>query len=270
MRLAGNGVGSRDRAPRLRRHLFDQHAEDFDEILVARLGYDVPALARTWSVRPAGAVPHARPRLRHRARRRRHSQTSRRRSPASTSPKASWRQRRRGVYSGLYVGEAVTFLAGWDEEPFALVVATDVWPYLGDLAPFAAAAALCLRPGGSLVASSERGTADFAVTATQRFCPRHPRTRPASLTAAGFAVAAVGGHHRARTRRACRWPATGARPYRARSGARATPILRWRPSLRRSRPTDANVRKAEPVDGIMTNSLAHSFRSGSPPDRTAR
>lgn len=95
----------------------------------------------------------------------------------------------RGVYHDLYVGEAVAFLAEWDERPFDLAVAADVWPYLGDLAPFARAAARCIAPGGLLVASTERAESGWRVTPTQRFAHATGYVH-ATLAAAGFAVLA--------------------------------------------------------------------------------
>jgi predicted TPR repeat methyltransferase len=70
------------------------------------------------------------------------------------------------------------------------VVATDVWPYLGDLAPFAAAAARCIVPGGHLVASTERAGAGWRVTGTQRFAHAPDYVR-ATLAAAGLETLAV-------------------------------------------------------------------------------
>lgn len=171
MRLAGHGLATPDTAPAAYvATLFEQHAQSFDDILVERLGYDVPAMAR----RLVGM--HATPPLRILDL-----------GCGTGLAGAAFADiageivgidlaegmlalaDERGVYDDLYVGEAVDFMAGWDEDPFDLVVAADVWPYIGDLAPFAAAAATCLRPQGWLVASSERGADDFAVTRTQRF-----------------------------------------------------------------------------------------------------
>ncbi|ORE96384.1 methyltransferase [Stappia sp. 22II-S9-Z10] len=171
MRLARYGRATPKAAPpSYVATLFGQHAEEFDDILVGDLGYDVPAIAR----RLAG--PYVNP-------------------PArmldlgcgtglagvafkdvaigivgvDLAEEMLDMTDERGVYQDLYVGEAVNFLAEWDESPFDLIVATDVWPYLGDLKPFAAAARPCLTPGGLLVASTERAESGWRVTDTQRF-----------------------------------------------------------------------------------------------------
>lgn len=192
MRLAGFGLAAPQTAPPAYvATLFEQHAEDFDEILVARLGYDVPALAR----RLVGAHLAAPLRILDLG-------CGTGLAGVAFADMASdivgvdlaegmlAMADDRGVYGDLYVGEAVGFMEGWDEDPFDLVVAADVWPYLGDLAPFAAAAAGCLAPGGSLVASSERRAEGWGVTATQRFSHSTGYIER-TLGAAGFAVDAV-------------------------------------------------------------------------------
>lgn len=192
MRLAGHGLARPGTAPPAYvATLFEQNAEAFDEILVDRLGYDVPALAR----RLAGAHLEAPQRLLDLG-------CGTGLVGVAFADMASdivgvdlaegmlALADERGVYGDLYVGEAVAFMADWDETPFDLVVAADVWPYLGDLAPFAAAAAACLAPGGCIIASSERGTADFAVTPTQRFAHSTGYVREV-LEVAGFDVLAV-------------------------------------------------------------------------------
>lgn len=191
MRLAKYGLAAPTTAPpSYVATLFGQHAEAFDRILVDDLGYDVPAAAR----RLAG--PYVTP-------------------PARMLDlgcgtglagvafadlaadivgvdlaEAMLEQTdARGLYGDLYVAEAVAFLAEWDEAPFDLIVATDVWPYLGDLTAFAAAAARCLTPGGLLVASTERAEQGWRVTDTQRFA-HAPTYIHSTHAAAGFQVIA--------------------------------------------------------------------------------
>nr|WP_255720677.1 methyltransferase domain-containing protein [Acuticoccus kalidii] len=189
MRLAAYGLATPDRAPPAYvATLFDQHAEVFDDVLVSRLGYDVPALARAL-VGPFVSHPvrmvdlgcgtglsgetfadiagHA--------------------IGVDLAETMLAMADERDVYQDLYIAEAVDFLETWDEAPFELIVATDVWPYLGDLAPFAAAAAKALTPGGLLVASTERGEAGWSVTKTQRFAHAGAYVE-ATLAAAGFEV----------------------------------------------------------------------------------
>jgi predicted TPR repeat methyltransferase len=192
LRLAAHGLASPDRAPPAYvSTLFDQHAEVFDAILVDALGYDVPAVAR----RLAG--PHV-------------GKGARILDVGCGTGLAGLAfadlagtivgvdiaelmldmADERGVYADLYVAEAVNFLQEWDEAPFDLVVATDVWPYLGDLAPFAAAAADCVVPGGHLVASTERAPRGWRITGTQRFAHAADYVR-ATLANAGFDVLSV-------------------------------------------------------------------------------
>ena len=191
MRLAAFGLAAPQRAPAAYvATLFGQHADTFDEVLVDRLGYDVPRLAR------ALVEGHGEPPMRMLdlgcgtglagA------------AFADIAPdiigvdlaeEMLGLADDRGVYGDLYVADAVDFMAEWDEDPFDLIVAADVWPYLGDLAPFCAAAAgvNCLTPGGLLVASSERCESGWRVTATQRFA-HAPDYLAGTLDAAGFTL----------------------------------------------------------------------------------
>ncbi|GAB5375055.1 MAG: class I SAM-dependent methyltransferase [Acuticoccus sp.] len=200
MRLAGHGLAAPQTAPPAYvATLFEQHADAFDEILVTRLGYDVPALARR--LVDAHPPPHPAPAgalrildlgcgtgLAGVA----FSDLSCHITGLDLAEGMLALADERGVYTDLYVGEAVAFMAGWDEVPFDLVIAADVWPYLGELEPFASAASHCLAAGGRLVASSERAApgATFAVTPTQRFAHGTDYVRRV-LGAAGFAIDAT-------------------------------------------------------------------------------
>lgn len=187
LRLAALGLATPAAAPPAYvATLFDQHADSFDTILVGKLGYDVPALARALVGRHAAgpfrmldlgcgtglagaAFADVAPEI----------------VGVDLSEAILVHADERAVYADLYVGEAVAFMDGWDEAPFSLIVATDVWPYLGDLAPFARAAAAALEPGGLLVASSERRDEGWGVTPTQRFSHATDYLRE-TLAAAGF------------------------------------------------------------------------------------
>lgn len=171
MCLAALGLATPDKAPPAYvASLFDQHAEVFDAVLVDALGYRVPTLARRLVGRHV--APGARildlgcgTGLAGVA----FADLAAETVGVDIAPNMLEIADERGVYDSLYVGDAVRFLEEWDEAPFDLIVATDVWPYLGDLAPFARAAARCLAPGGHLVASTERAEDGWRVNAGHRF-----------------------------------------------------------------------------------------------------
>ena len=172
VRLAALGAAEApDRAPPAYvETLFDQHAEAFDEILVDRLGYDVPAALtallrdlapaeRGLSVLDLGcgtglmglALGDLAGHL----------------TGVDLSEGMLERADARGLYDQLYVGDAVAFLeAPADDDdgevtgPWALICAADVAPYLGDLTPLIRAAAANLTPGGRLALSTETAEAD--------------------------------------------------------------------------------------------------------------
>lgn len=168
--------------------LFDQTADAFDDILVRQLGYDVPRLARTLAgghiagphrmldlgcgtglagVAFADLAPDI--------------------IGVDLAQDMLSHAHDRGVYGDLYVGEAVAFMQTWDEAPFSLIVATDVWPYIGNLAPFLDASRTALTPDGWLIASSERTQTHWTVTNTQRFA-HAPSYVTTALAKAGFAL----------------------------------------------------------------------------------
>src|SRR5690606_13784422 len=61
----------------------------------------------------------------------------------------------REVYDELYVGEATRFLEEEDSGAWDLICATDVMPYIGDLAPIVSAASSALAGGGYMAFSTE-------------------------------------------------------------------------------------------------------------------
>src|SRR5690606_31307327 len=99
----------------------------------------------------------------------------------------------RDVYDELYVGEVVQFLEEEDGEPFDLVTATDVLPYLGELGPLFAAAAAVIEPGGHLAFSTESlpeeqfGGRGWVVGPHQRYAHRLDYVAR-ELAAAGLAL----------------------------------------------------------------------------------
>lgn len=70
------------------------------------------------------------------------------------SPRMLARARERGLYDRLIEGDIVRILAAWNAN-FDLVVAADVFVYIGDLEAVVASAARVLRPGGWLAFSVE-------------------------------------------------------------------------------------------------------------------
>lgn len=171
MRLAALGLETPDKAPPAYvASLFDQHAEVFDAVLVDALGYRVPTLARRLAAQHV--APGARvldlgcgTGLAGIA----FADLAAEIVGVDIAPGMLELAHERGVYDTLYSGEAVHFLEEWDEGVFDLILATDVWPYLGDLAPFCAAAARCLAPAGHLIASTERADQGWRVNAGHRF-----------------------------------------------------------------------------------------------------
>ncbi len=195
VRLASLGMaGPPPRAPRAYvETLFDQTAEVFDEVLVDHLGYSVPeqmrqcleageahAFARMLDLGcGTGLVGVA---LR---------EMAREIIGVDLSENMLAHAFEREVYDDLYVGEAVQFLEEEDGEPFDLITAADVMPYLGDLAPLFAAAAPVLHAGGLLIFSTETladhqfGDRDWTVGPHQRFAHRLDYV-VRELTGAGF------------------------------------------------------------------------------------
>ncbi|MEX3007799.1 methyltransferase domain-containing protein [Hoeflea sp. TYP-13] len=142
--------------------LFDQHADDFDDILVNQLRYCVPLLLREQLRTHAdGAFNRvldlgcgtglAGVALK---------DCAKHITGVDLSERIVELAYDREVYDDLYVGEAVGFLREFEEEENAnprwdLIVATDVFPYLGDAGPFVTAAAARLNRDGLLGFSTE-------------------------------------------------------------------------------------------------------------------
>ncbi len=174
--------------------LFDQHAEAFEDILVRQLGYGVPALmaARLAEIAPGpyqrvidlgcgtGLAGEA---LRDRA-------TTLIGVDLSEGMIETCFDK--GIYDDLYIGEAVGFLGDFDEEePFDLIVAADVLPYLGGLDALFSGVAARLAPGGIFGFSTETlseatfAGRDFMVGPHQRFHHRETYLQD-RLTAHGY------------------------------------------------------------------------------------
>ncbi len=109
------------------------------------------------------------------------------------SPGMIERARRTKLYDALAVGDIVAFLAAEPEAHADLVVAADVFVYLGDLAPVFAAIARALQPDGlaAFTVEAEAGQ-NFGLGATLRY--RHSRCYvERTLHSAGLAPLSIGG-----------------------------------------------------------------------------
>ena len=175
--------------------LFDQHADVFDDILVGDLGYCVPLIVperlsalgydRFERMLDLGCGTG----LTGEAMRARAGTII----GVDLSEAILGVADERGSYDELYLGEAVSFIAGWDEAPFDLITATDVLPYLGVLGPMFTAIGRGLNAGGVFVFSTETlddqafGERDWKVGPHQRFHHRASYIE-ASLVAAGLSL----------------------------------------------------------------------------------
>ncbi|WP_046120712.1 class I SAM-dependent DNA methyltransferase [Ensifer aridi] len=175
--------------------LFDQHAEVFDNVLVDQLDYCVPLLVRQ-RIQALGLGPFKRVldlgcgtgltggALRDMA----EDITG-----VDLSENMVEIAHEKDLYETLYVAEAVDFLDDNDDEPFDLIVATDVLPYIGALEPLFFGAVDNLVPGGLLIFSSETLPAEafagrgYVVGPHQRFAHSETYLRD-RLTATGFEV----------------------------------------------------------------------------------
>lgn len=159
VRLAAIGRGAvPDKAPDAYvATLFDQCADEFDDILVEQLGYAVPMMLRE-RIALLGIGPWQRlldlgcgtgltgVSL---------ADMAGEITGVDLSEELLAQADERGVYGDLYVGEATGFLEDAEDGPWDLVTATDVLPYLGALEAFFAGAARCTSPGGVLCVSTE-------------------------------------------------------------------------------------------------------------------
>lgn len=137
--------------------LFDQHADAFEDILVERLGYSVPLQLRQALIEVApgpygrildlgcgtglsgGALRDMGKHL----------------TGVDLSEGMVEIAFDKEIYEELYVGEVVDFLDTAEFAPWDLIVATDVLPYMGDLAAFFAGAGARSTDDGVFAFSSE-------------------------------------------------------------------------------------------------------------------
>ncbi len=178
--------------------LFDQHAEAFEDILVEQLGYAVPMMVRqrlqTLNLGPfkrlldlgcgTGLTGEA---LRDMA----EDITG-----IDISENMVEIAHEKDLYETLYVAEVEDFLEDNDDEPFDIITATDVLPYLGALEPLFFGAAENLNAGGLLIFSSETLPEEimagrpYMVGPHQRFAHSETYVRE-RLAATGFEVVEV-------------------------------------------------------------------------------
>lgn len=201
IRLAAMGFGAMPEAMPVAyvATLFDQHADDFDDILVDQLGYRVPAQLRQ-ALRDTGVELLDRvldlgcgTGLSGRALR----DCAAHLTGVDLSERIVELAFDRDVYDELYVGEAVTFLREFEDEGpdkchWDLIVATDVFPYLGRVEPIVSAAASRLTEGGYFGFSTESmpESGPYAVGPNRRFVHAEAYIRQ-TLENTGFAVVAM-------------------------------------------------------------------------------
>nr|WP_180355843.1 methyltransferase [Rhizobium smilacinae] len=171
--------------------LFDQHAESFEDILVEQLGYAVPVLVRQ-RLQELKLGPFKRM-LDLGCGTGLTGGTLRDMVDDITGLDISENMvelaHEKDLYETLYVAEVEDFLEDNDDEPFDLVTATDVLPYLGALEPLFFGASENMVAGGLFIFSSETlpetDARTYAVGPHQRFLhsPAYIRAR---LAETGF------------------------------------------------------------------------------------
>ncbi|MDH4438889.1 MAG: methyltransferase domain-containing protein [Rhizobium sp.] len=178
--------------------LFDQHAEAFEDILVEQLGYTVPMMVRqrlqSLNLGPfqrlldlgcgtgltGGALRDMVADI----------------TGIDISENMVEIAHEKDLYETLYVAEIEDFLEDNDDEPFDIVTATDVLPYLGALEPLFFGAAENMVSGGIFVFSSETAGEEtlagrpFIVGPHQRFLHAEAYVRE-RLTATGFELVEI-------------------------------------------------------------------------------
>jgi predicted TPR repeat methyltransferase len=181
-------------------HVFDSYAETFEAHLVRGLSYRVPGLVRNELMKVRSDADPLRPNA---AKLRildigcgtglggvMTYDVASYLKGVDLSPKMIAEARAKNIYHDLVVGEIVEVMKA-DPNSYDIVVAADVFVYLGDLMPVLTAARERLVPGGYLIFSVERvpGTA-FSLQPTGRFAHSGDYL-VRSLTAAQFSVSAL-------------------------------------------------------------------------------
>ena len=177
--------------------LFDQHAEAFEDILVEQLGYVVPVMVRQ-RLQALELGPFKRM-LDLGCGTGLTGGTLRDMVDDMTGIDISENMveiaHEKDLYETLYVAEVEDFLEDNDDEPFDLITATDVLPYLGALEPLFFGAAENMVEGGLFVFSSETLEASagrpYTVGPHQRYLHTEAYIRE-RLAATGFEVVEMG------------------------------------------------------------------------------
>jgi predicted TPR repeat methyltransferase len=178
MRLAamGAGVSPPKAPPAYVATLFDQHAEDFDDILVGQLEYRVPVILR--GMFDDLGLARGFPRmldlgcgtgLAGEA----FEDICEELVAVDLSEEMVSIAAERGCYDDLYVADAVTFLQQTEETAFDLVIATDVMPYLGSLEDFMHALPQRLTAGGLVAFSTETQPEAYMAEDEWKVGPHH-------------------------------------------------------------------------------------------------
>lgn len=179
--------------------LFDQHAEDFEEILVEQLGYCVPVMIRQ-KLQELGLGPFESlldlgcgTGLTGGALR---DMVTGEAVGLDLSENMVEIAHEKDLYETLYVAECVDYLDDNEDGPFALVTAADVLPYIGALEPLFFGVAENLEDGGLFVFSSETrpdaevGPLGYKVGPSQRFVHSQAYVTD-RLAATGFDVVSM-------------------------------------------------------------------------------
>lgn len=175
--------------------LFDQHAEDFEDILVEQLGYAVPMMVRQ-KLQALSLGPFKRmldlgcgTGLTGAALRDMAADIT----GIDLSENMVEITHDKEIYETLYVAEVEDFLEDNDDEAFDLITATDVLPYLGALEPLFFGASENMVDGAILAFSSEAMAEDdphelpYKVGPHQRFLHKESYIRE-RLAATGFEI----------------------------------------------------------------------------------
>lgn len=197
VRLAALGAGPTPEtaSPAYVELLFEQHAGNFEDILVRQLHYDVPNLLRkkfaALDLTPFGraldlgcgtglcAVAM--------------NDCVKEIIGIDIAETMVDFAEDKDIYDGLYVGEVVDFLEDNEEDPFDLVIAADVLPYLGAVERLFKGVAAMLDPEGVFAFSTEmlaKAEGTYAVGPNRRFLHAESYLRQ-RLMDAGFTVLAM-------------------------------------------------------------------------------